>query len=345
MVENMEPASASGAAEYKSGALLVARQAVLALLVTVVLVVLAVYLLRGERGVTPVALAIGFACILPLGVTYVARAGFVRVTVTDAEVVVAVPGKRPMTFDRGSHVFSSRVETHSVNLIPVRTDRILIVADDRDVVEVPLPNLTKKDFDKLVASLRAAQVRTEVAASGVESVSFAVPKEAMLADYRAFVKRLLLGGAVVCVGLVAFFAYLTFRPGAAVGVSAFAVAALGCVFIVACFIPPVLMEYRKRQNRIPETVAVDADRLRIGADVFDCGSVRRVVATPPAYGDTDWSKSRVMVVETDYGKKSYHFGVRRAGGIWKTAFAEYGDMCLAIEKAGAASGFELVYDL
>lgn len=328
---------------YRSSPLLMFRQFLVLALIALMAVMFASFVVFHARNMTNVYMALGGAFLLCA--LYVRFKGYVSITVTDKEVVVNIPRVEPIVIARDRYNFSSQVESHSVNLIPVKTERTLKAYNDDELLAILLPNLSKGAFDRLMSSLRAPQALTETRQAPAEAISFAVPKEQMLADYRSLVKKLAIGGVVLAVAFVGFMAY-KLPPGSAVGGFPATVVMAGfCVMMMAMFAVPMAMEYQKRQSRIPGVVSLDGDSLTLGDDRFAVGEIRRIVATPPDYGATDWANMRKLIVESDREKKAYHFGIRRAGGAWKTEFVDYGTMCEALENAAAGGGFEFVYDL
>lgn len=266
-------------------------------------------------GMESVAPAYGIAALVLAGcVFHVAVKGRVRVEITQEYVAVSRPFKEELRFSRNSAVFSSRVVSHSVNLIPVETERILIVHEGEEPREILLANLSKKSFDSLMADLLKDKVRQEAVESEEEEAGeelFAVPKVGMLGDFRRLMAIFIILGVVLSVG----------------------------------FGVPVVMTYKKRTRDIPENVAISGGDLEIGEEYFPLAAIRRIVVTPPDYAAGNFVDNRTVAVWTDNGKTVFNFGKRNRGGVWKTVFEEYAPMCGALERAAARSGVEFVYDL
>lgn len=335
---------------FASNPLLMFRQFVFLLFASAGLTALAIGGLfwLGMESTTP---AYAIACLSLLScIGYVAIKGRVRVEVTDDEVVIARPCEENVRLSRARFAFSARVVSHSVNLIPTETERILIASNDDETHEIPLVNLAKRPFDAIMAVLLKdrilAEIGDDIAAADVPAAIFAVPKEAMLAEFRKLIAIFAVGGAVLSAGLIGFIGYMLAKTDSKVPVLPMLVNVMGfCLLLFVGFGIPILMTYRKRDRGTPATVRVDGDSLDVGEERFTLAEIRRIVATPPDYTAGDFVASRRLTIWTDRGKTAFNFGVRTPGGVWKTVFGEYGDLCRALEKTAARQGFEFVYDL
>lgn len=302
----------------------------------------------GMQSVTPIYCIAALALLSCM--VYVAVRGRVRVEITDEEVAIFRPLKMALRFPRSQFTFSSRVVSHSVNLIPVDTERILIAHNEDEAHETVLANLSKKPFDTIMAALLKDRILAAAATAPTMdepiAAHFAVPKENMLGDFRRLIRIFAIGGLVLSFGLVGFIGYMLAKVNSNVPAAPMLAKAIGfCLLMFGGFAIPILMTYRKRERGIPAAVAIAADALDIGEERFTFGEIRRIVATPPDYTMGDFVATRTVTIWTDRGKTPFNFGVRTAGGVWKTVFEEYGDLCLTLEQAAARHGFEFVYDL
>lgn len=300
----------------------------------------------GMESIIPIYIVAGL--VLVWCVLHVAVKGRVRVEITDDDVIITRPRKEELRLSRKEAVFSSRVVSHSVNLIPTETERILIVHDGEESREILLPNLSKKAFDSVMALLVRDRILSETPESGgaPEEARFVVPKAEMLRDFRRLIAIFIVLGLLLSAGLVGFIGYMIVKVNPDVPALPLLAKAAGfCLLMFVGFGVPVAMTYRKNVRGIPERVAIAGDALEIGEERFPLAHIRRVVLTPPEYAAGNFVDSRTAAVWTDYGKTVFNFGKRRRGGVWKTVFEEYGEMCGALERAAAQAGFELVYDL
>lgn len=330
---------------YKSSALLMLRQFLFTGLIAlgaVLLIMLA--LLDVENTVLIIGVAnLALVCCL----IHVIRRGFVNIEVDENTIAISRPGGETVTLPRGEYAFTSRVVSHSVNLIPVSTERTLVAYNDAETLEIPLPNLSKKTFDNLLAALRRDQaLAASEAIPEAAMASFILPKEEMLRDFRKLVAIFALAGVVASLSLAGILVYLLAKAGNQHMIANVLLKVGGfCALMFVGFGIPVLMTYRQRERATPAAVSVGGDRLDIGDDSFSWPEIRRVVATPPEYVAGDFVGTRKLAVWTDRGKSTYHFGVRRPGGIWKAFFEDYGALCVILEAAVVGRGGEFVYDL
>ena len=242
-------------------------------------------------------------------------------------------------------MLDSLVVAHSVNLIPVNTERILVALNDDEVHEEDLRNISKRSFDELMTVLRKTALEETAPEGGTVTASFDVPREAMLRDFRKMATIILTGLGLVALGSVVFLGYwLPASTGMPVLPMLLKTSLFG-IFLFGGIGGPVVYTYLKRKRAMPERIALDGDALTIDADRFPMADIRRIVATPPAYGESEFANRRSLLIQTDWDKKKYDLGIRIPRGIWKTAFDGYPDLCHALEEASRAHHFDMVYDL
>lgn len=269
----------------------------------------------------------------------------------DRVVVSSLRKKEQHTFSRHECAFSSNVVTHYTNGIPTEKKRYLVVVQGERERQVHLPSISKKEFDALLAALRfsPADIEQLVQEVEVEKSVFAIPREQLVARYFRNVKVYAIAMGIFCALMIFGALYFMISVGAHTQqdmnlTDTFVWTIVFALLLFFGFGVPIYITYRKTAGKIPANVTIDQTTLVVDNERYNFSLIDKITMTPPSYMNDGLSGGTRSVVIYSRGKKTtYIFGDRKPAG--KGAFADYGDMCRAIELAALVNKTPCLFDL
>ena len=252
-------------------------------------------------------------------------------------------------FPYEDYSFSSRIKTHSVNFIPVQTERFIVVTNDKEEYDVRLPNFSKKAFDKLMSQLNknsiinsSKKVEAEFSEEG-----FSIPKDEILSAQMNLLKVYSIIAFIICI-ILSVILSIMMRRVASGGELIFFITQI-VLFTAAFFIIPgvcIYVEYLKKDKITPERVYIKRDNIIIDNDKYHMENIKKITATPPDYEDgVIGGNSRKIIIYSKGKKRDLYLGVRMETGINKVLFKEYDKLCWLLEKTAVLNGVDFIYDL
>ena len=264
------------------------------------------------------------------------------VSVGEKEVYVFTPQRGEMRFDRSLCRLRCRADRVRVKGFSVWTIRVLQIEGPDGFVEIELRNFSKREFMWLMADLLRVPVGG-AAVTALEDSVFLLPKADILRTYRRLsvwsLLVILLATVVACA--VFWHLYPPFRSWRMVrGVFIFS----GVVCVLPSLV--VAVDYCRIAWWMPECIAFRGDELTVDGTAFPLSENLVIFATPPDYALADFAGTRTMKIESEWGQKGkYYMGMRPRAGNGKIIYGGYGELCQSLERAAAARGVVLLYDL
>ena len=276
---------------------------------------------------------------------------YAKITITNDDVIIKKLFAEQYHFSRKQFSFTSHVSVHSINFIPVQKYRYLLVYNEIEQLDFLLPNISKKQFDKLIASLIKVEPYEVSELLKIESKKFIVPKEAMLKDYAKLIKIYSIVSFIFSAGIIGFVFYKSMYGSFETQrmMHENKTVLLSIVFCLLMFQFPIIIlfaEYQKRKQKTPDVVTIKNDCLMFGKKQYPANEIQQIIITPPIYGQGSSVKYRKITLQTKNGKFIYRFGVPCSGGQFESVvFTDYFDMCEKMEKYASTKGIQFIRDL
>lgn len=252
-------------------------------------------------------------------------------------------------FPYEDYSFNSRIKTHSINFIPVQTERFIVAVNKEKESDIRLPNFSKRAFDKLMSQLNKNSIinSSKKVESEFSEEEFAIPKDEILSAQMNLLRIYSIIAFIACIVLSGILSIMM-RKVASGGALVFLVIQI-FLFTAAFFIIPgvlIYVEYLKKEKITPERVYIERDKIIIDKNKYHMDSIKKITATPPDYEDgAIGGNSRKIIIYSKGKKRDLYLGVRMETGINKVLFKEYEKLCWLLEKSAVLNGVDFIYDL
>ncbi|MFV0392948.1 MAG: hypothetical protein ACK5LC_00915, partial [Coprobacillaceae bacterium] len=294
---------------------------------------------------------------LTISVLYVLLVNYITVTISNTEIHITKIGGREYVWQLSEYVFASHVTNHSVNGIPVGTDRIIRAQDANGEYKLSLPNMSKKSYDAIFSLLRknemgnqqfisedGNEVQPIILSQGREE--YHLPRDKMLKEHQGFIKFYCIIAIVGSVLIGSFLFYQIYSNSRADMLTLQTIFLIficsGLIFLIPVFF--IFSAYNKKKT-IPEKIIWNKNGIYINDKEYQWIDIQSITMTPPAYTQTKHGNMRVIIIETARGKEKIYLGVCAPVGRWKAFFGEYPKFCIDIENITKQHNIQFIFDL
>lgn len=274
---------------------------------------------------------------------YMGASNWTKVILKENEMIIKTNFKKNRVIPYEGYTVSTRVCRHSVNFIPVETERILVMYKDGQEFEILLHNFSKKSFDLVAAFLQKKTIQNEMNHTvGVGRESFNIPKDEMINDHFKIIKIYTTITLLASVGVTLLLQYklrqnsYSYNP-----VKMFLLIGMNFLFPGLA----IFLYHNWKKKHMPSSIIINERNITIDEKIYHMRDIKRIIMTPPDYTKGNMKDGRNMVIEGSEGKKKYYFGVRTLGGIYKTIFDDYGGLCDILRKVALANDVDFTFDL
>jgi hypothetical protein len=329
--------------EYKSNLLLVLGELLRNMLITFVAYMFLRMLIISFDNIW--LLEIIAVLLFIANIVYIFLVRYMKVTITDEEIIMKKILKTE-TFSRKEYTISSLVHKEYVNGIRNSVNRQLVFMSKGEFTK-EIPNISKKNFDEIVATIRKSQIIEDEKEDIIRFSKYKIPKEKMLEEHKAFMKKFFVIVSIA-MAIITIFILIKVNENTPQLITPLFVMHLVLVISLLFLVPgiTIIVTYSKKKKTIPSDVIITTTSVRVDDREFLLKELDKVIAYPPSYqGNVMGNGLNKIYLVKGHKKTFINLGPTLPVGIYKTIFQDYEKLVNELEIVCLKNKTDFILDL